>query len=247
MLHRARADGVLTNHRRALWYALALLAACVLSLVAVGRHPLGSSPTMTTVPFVGRFDGSVYRWMDDIRTPPLTLLFRFLNVAGGGIITIPLRAIVSVYLLARRWWRKATAFLLTWVLSEIGLTTLKAYFHRARPLDPLVGTKGYSFPSGHAVAGAAVAVGLVLALFPAGERRKWEWAAAAFAFVMAFSRVYLNAHWFSDAAAGVLLGSGIAIFCAVLVTEIRDIALRRAGVTVAEQVAQDPEAAAPPV
>jgi undecaprenyl-diphosphatase len=238
---------VLTNHRRALWYALGLLAACVLALVAVGRHPLGTPPTVTTVPFVGRFDDSMYRWMDDIRTGPLTLLFRFLNVAGGGVVTIPLRAVVSAYLLVHRWWRKAAAFLLTWLLSEIGLTLLKAYFHRARPLDALVETRGFSFPSGHAVAGAAVAVGIVLALFPAGERRRWEWAAAGFAFVMAFSRVYLNAHWFSDVVAGVLLGSGIAIGCAVLVTEIRDVALRRAGVTVAEQVAEDPEAAAPPV
>jgi membrane-associated phospholipid phosphatase len=237
---------VLTNHRRALWYALGLLAACVLSLVAVGRHPLGAAPTMTTVPFVGRFDASMYRWMDDVRAAPLTILFRFLNVAGGGIVTIPLRAIVSIYLLARRWWRRATAFLLTWLLSEVSLTYLKAYFHRARPLDPLVSIKGYSFPSGHAVAGAAVAVGIVLALFPAGERRRWEWTAAGFAFVMGLSRVYLNAHWFSDVVAGVLLGSGIAIACAVLVTEIRDIALRRAGVTVTDQVAQDPEAAAPP-
>ncbi len=238
---------MLTNHRRALWYALGLLAACVLSLWAVGRHPLGADPTITTVPFVGHLDASMYRWMDDIRTPPLTVLFRFLNVAGGGLVTIPLRASVSIYLLIRRWWRKATAFMLTWALSELTLTYLKDYFHRGRPLDPLVITKGYSFPSGHAVAGAAVAVGLVLAFFPAGERRRWEWAAAAFAFVMAFSRVYLNAHWFSDVVAGVLLGSGIAIACAVLVTEIRDVALRRAGVSVAEQVADDPEAAAPPV
>lgn len=238
---------MLTNHRRALWYALGLLAACVLSLWAVGRHPLGADPTLTTVPFVGHLDASMYRWMDDIRTPPLTALFRFLNVAGGGLVTIPLRASVSVYLLIRRWWRKAAAFMLTWALSEVALTYLKAYYHRGRPPDPLVITKGYSFPSGHAVAGAAVAVGIVLAFFPAGERRKWEWAAAAFAFVMAFSRVYLNAHWFSDVVAGVLLGSGIAIACAVLVTEIRDVALRRAGVSVAEQVAEDPEAAAPPV
>jgi undecaprenyl-diphosphatase len=238
---------VLTNHRRALWYSLGLLAACVLALVAVGRHPLGAPPTATSVPFVGHLDDSMYRWMDDIRTPLLSALFRFLNVAGGGLVTIPLRAVVSVYLLFRRYWRKATAFMLTWALSEIVLTYLKTYFHRGRPLDPLVVTKGFSFPSGHAVAGAAVAVGLVLAFFPPGMRRRWEWAAAGFAFVMGFSRVYLNAHWLSDVVAGVLLGSGIAIGCAVLVTEIRDVALRRAGVTVAEQVAEDPEAAAPPV
>ena len=238
---------MLTNHRRALWYALGLLAACVLSLVAVGRHAPGTSATVTTFPFVGRFDASMYRWMDDLRVGPLTLLFRFLNAAGGGIVTIPLRAVVSAYLVFRRWWRRAAAFILTWIASEIALTALKAYFHRLRPTHPLVLTTGFSFPSGHAVAGAAVAVGIVLAFFPAGERRRWEWVAAGFAFVMAFSRVYLNAHWFSDVVTGVLLGSGIAIGSAVLVTEIRDVALRRQGVTVAEQIAEDPEVAEPPV
>ena len=237
---------MLTNHRRALWYALGLLVACVLALAAVGRHPAGTPPTVTTVSFVGAFDASVYRWMDDIRVAPLTLLFRFLNVAGGGIVTIPLRTVVTAYLALRRRWRKTAAFALTWITSEIALTVLKIYFHRGRPELPLVITRGFSFPSGHAVAGAAMAVGIVLAFFPAGERRRWEWVAAAFAFVMAFSRVYLNAHWFSDVAAGVLLGSGIAIGFAVLVTEIRDHVLRRRGVSVAEQIAHDPEAAAPP-
>jgi membrane-associated phospholipid phosphatase len=238
---------VLTNHRRALWYALGLLVACVLFLLAVGRSATGAPPTVTVFAPVGCLDASMYRWMDDIRVGPLTIVFRFLNVAGGGIVTIPLRTIVSAYLLVRRWWRKAAAFILTWIVSEMALTALKATFHRARPLQPLVGTTGFSFPSGHAVAAAAVGVGIVLAFFPAGERRRWEWVAAGFAFVMAFSRVYLNAHWFSDVVAGVLLGSGIAIVSAVLVTEIRDIALRRRGVTVAEQLAQDPEAAEPPV
>jgi undecaprenyl-diphosphatase len=69
-------------------------------------------------------------------------------------------------------------------------------------------------------------VSLVLVLMPPGpDRRRWEWAAVAFAFVMASSRVYLGAHWLSDVVAGVLLGSGVALGVAALATELRDRAL----------------------
>jgi membrane-associated phospholipid phosphatase len=220
---------MLADHRRAFVWSLMLLAGCVASLFAVGRHPPELAP-LTTVPFIGRFDASVSNWVGDIRNTPLTWISRFLNVIGGGVVTIPLRAIVTLYLLFRRWWLRAAAFATTWALSEISLTWLKAYFHRGRPPGPLVTTTGYSFPSGHAVAAAATAVALVLALMAAGpRRRRWEWIAIGFTFVMALSRVYLRAHWFSDTVAGVLLGAGIAIFVFATATEIRDLVFREKG------------------
>lgn len=218
---------MLDDHRRALWFALALLASLVFVLVAVGRHPPPVAP-QTSLPFVGRFDQQIYDAVDHIRVTPLTWLFRFLNVVGGGVVTIPLRAIASIYLLAHKWWRRASAFIVTWAVSELVLTLLKSWFHRDRPLAGLVTTIGYSFPSGHATAGAATAVAMVLAFLPAGAtRRKWEWIAVAFASVMALSRVYLNAHWFSDVVAGVLLGSGIALGTFALANEIATLVLGR--------------------
>ncbi len=211
---------MLTNHRRAFWYSIGLLGVCALSLVVVGRHPPSVAPA-TTVPFVGRFDASMYTWMDDIRNAPTTVLARALNFVGGGVVTIPLRAAASLILLLRRRWQQLSAFILTWVASETLLAVMKAYFHRGRPPGALVSTSGYSFPSGHAVASAATAVALVLVFLPPGhDRRKWEWIAVAFVFVMALSRVYLDAHWFSDAVAGVLLGAGIAFGAAALATEV---------------------------
>jgi len=135
---------------------------------------------------------------------------------------------VAVWLLFRTRWRAFATWVITWAAAELIVSAAKTFFHRGRPPNPLVEVVGFSFPSGHAVAGAAIAVALVLVLMSAGPaRRRWELAAIAFAFVMAMSRVYLNAHWFSDVVAGVLLGAGVALGTAGVVTEIRDVALRR--------------------
>jgi len=217
---------MLANHRRAFVWSLALLACCVASLFFVGRHPPAAAP-LTTVGFVGRFDTTMYGWMVDVRNAWLTGICKVLNVIGGGVVTIPVRVAAVLVLAFRRRWARFLAFAMTWATSEIVLTTLKSWFHRGRPPFSLVLTSGFSFPSGHAVAAAATSVALVLAFFPAGERRRrWEWLAVTFAFVMSMSRVYLAAHWFSDVVAGTLLGAGIAIFWAAAVTEFRDLLFR---------------------
>jgi undecaprenyl-diphosphatase len=218
---------VLRNHRRTFLHALALLGAMGLVFFAVGRHPPEAAPT-TTVVFVGDVDLAVYRAMDDIRNLVLTGLARALNLLGAGLVTIPLRILVAAFLAWRRRWRAFAVWVLTWATAELLLEVAKDFFHRGRPFDPLVETVGFSFPSGHAVAGASIAVALVLVAFPAGpERRRWEWLAVGFAFVMAFSRVYLRAHWLSDVVAGVLLGTGVALGVAATVTEIRHHVLGR--------------------
>jgi len=214
----------LTNHRRALLYSFLLLLAMALIFIGVGRHP-GLPGTTTTWAWIGRFDGRVYDWVQQYRYSFVTTLAKGLNFIGSGLITIPLRIIVALYLAFRRRWRYFAAWVLTWAAAEIILQLAKNWFDRTRPPAPLVLTSGPSFPSGHAVATASIAVALVLALMHAGpERRKWEVLAASVAFVMALSRVYLNAHWFTDTVAGVLLGTGIALGATALISEILHLA-----------------------
>jgi undecaprenyl-diphosphatase len=219
---------VLTNHRRALIWSVVLAGALLFVFAAVGRHPPSEAPA-TTVPFVGRWDESVFHFMDDVRDAILTGIAKVLSFLGSGVVTIPLRTVVAGWLTFRRHWRALVAWLLTWGFAELALAAAKPFFHRGRPPMPLVDTVGYSFPSGHAVAGASIGVALVLVLLQPGPRRRgWELGAAGFAFAMALSRVYLNAHWFSDVVAGVLLGTSVALGTAAIVTEVRDVWLRRA-------------------
>jgi undecaprenyl-diphosphatase len=66
-------------------------------------------------------------------------------------------------------------------------------------------------------------VAAVIALLPEGPKRyAWGAAAVAFSMVMGLSRAYLGAHWLSDAVAGVLLGTTVALGTALVVHVIRE-------------------------
>jgi membrane-associated phospholipid phosphatase len=82
---------------------------------------------------------------------------------------------------------------------------------RARPYAAMTGvhllvdrTTDFSFPSDHATAVGAVAVGLLF------TSRRWGMIAALLAVVMAFARVYVGAHYPGDVVAGLALGAAVA-------------------------------------
>jgi len=63
----------------------------------------------------------------------------------------------------------------------------------------------------------------VLVLVPPGRARwRWEVRAVIFSFVMALSRVYLQAHWLSDTVAGALLGGGLALGWPAVLQAVRN-------------------------
>ena len=205
---------MLLNHRRALRLVAGLLIATgiVFTLVAWDA----------TADDVQRMDDAFLDVMVRIRLTPLVWLCEALSLAGGVWVNWPLRVIAVVALLRRRRLLQCGAFVLAVVTSELLIGTLKVLYARPRPLGSLVETSGYSFPSGHAVAGAVTAVGLVLVLLPPGRARwAWEFRAACFATLMSLSRTYLGAHWLSDVVAGGLLGTSIAVGWPAVLQEAR--------------------------
>ncbi len=139
---------------------------------------------------------------------------RALKVLGSGLVMVPLRIAVAIWLGVRRRRYDLAAWLLAWALADLLTFVLKPAIDRVRP----DGSDATSFPSAHAKTAAQVAFGLVLVLTsPWRTRITWWLLAVAWTVVMAASRTILDEHWLSDVVAGSLLGVGCAIGVAALV------------------------------
>ena len=168
-------------------------------------------------------DDAFLRWIVSLRIGWLTVVAHVFNLIGLTYVMAPIRLGIAGWLaIRRRWWHFA-AFVSAILVSEVAIGTLKALYDRPRALGSLVETSNASFPSGHAVAASVTAVAAVIALVPEGPRRyRWGAAAVGFSFLMGLSRTFLGAHWLSDAIAGVLLGTTIALGTALIVHRIRE-------------------------
>ena len=166
--------------------------------------------------FVQGVDVVVHQLAVDLEFSPAVRMAVGLDFLGGTWVTVPVMILVGAYLAWRRRWEGVMYWGLSMLVSQILIGTTKAAYERSRPPLSLVETTGFSFPSGHAVAGAAIVIALVIVLVPAGlRRRNLEMLAAAFAVIMGLSRVYLRTHWLSDVVAGVALGAAVALGVAV--------------------------------
>jgi membrane-associated phospholipid phosphatase len=149
--------------------------------------------------------------MVSLRTEPAVDVGKVLSVAFGTAVLVPVRIAVTVVLAVRRHWAALGAWLATLVASELCVGPLKALVDRPRPPGPLIHTSGASYPSGHAIASAVTAIGVVMALTSGRRRLHWMVAAVCLATLVALSRTYLSAHWLTDVAGGSLLGAGLAL------------------------------------
>ena len=206
---------MLVDARRGLAVSCLLLAGAVL-VTALVVLP-------ATRPAVQAVDDVVWRWAGDVQNGPATAFAEAFAVLGSAYVNWPLRIAALLLIAWRRHWLRLAAFALAVVTSELFIGPVKGAVGRSRPPGALIETTAASFPSGHAIAGAVTAVGLVLVLAPPGPARwRWEVRAAVFGAVMALSRVYLRAHWLSDTVAGALLGAGLALGVPALLMAVRE-------------------------
>lgn len=119
-------------------------------------------------------------------------------------------------------WRRHTGLALGWLLALGGNALLnpmlKNIFARARPVHEhgLAFEDGYSFPSGHS-SGSMVVYGMLLYLALRLLPPRWHapavMAAIAVILTTACSRIFLQVHFASDVAAGLLSGGTWLLVC----------------------------------
>ena len=181
--------------------ALALLGA-VLTVVVLTRASFDT---------VQRLDEDFRQAMVSLRWGPAVAVCKVLSAAFGTYVLWPVRALVTIVIAVRRRWLALTAWVCTVLLSEAVIGPVKALVDRPRPPGGLIDTSGASYPSGHAIASAVTAIGVVMALTSGRRRLHGMVVAVLVTTAVAFSRPYLSAHWLSDVVGGALIGAGLAL------------------------------------
>ncbi len=167
-----------------------------------------------------RSDQAVSAYLQSLRTPLIDHLMIGITMLGDGLVLAPI-AIVLVGVIAwHRRWKLAGIVAMAFAGATIFVPTMKILIHRARPMELYQGADGFSFPSGHATLSAAI-VGITFLVCSHELKPRARLAAfvlgAGLIVMIAFSRLYLRAHWPSDVFAGVLFGVSLTFLLAWLI------------------------------
>ena len=141
------------------------------------------------------------RWGDDVMVTVTQL--------GSAYVMIPLVVVVGAWFAITRRFRTLAYWIAAATFAEVLVWMLKVALARARPPTAYAAIDEYSFPSGHAALGMVVFGFLAFLLGhgkPVWQQTAYALCAAGIAVLVAFSRLYLGAHWISDVIASFGLG-----------------------------------------
>ena len=194
----------------------------------VGLTVLVADPRTRAV--LQRVDDRWYALIQRNRSDRRTAASQALRIAFGTTLDWSARVAVTGVLVKQRRWQALAGWATTIALGEVCIGPVKSVVRRERPPDSLGPTTQSSYPSGHALAAATTAPGIVLALMRPGPwRQRALGGAIGLAATTALSRTDLNAHWLSDCVGGFCLGTGFAMTVPPAVNAVSAVLRRRSG------------------
>jgi membrane-associated phospholipid phosphatase len=164
-------------------------------------------------------DEHVAQWLHGQATPVLTQVMRTVSKLHNTMAMIIMTLVFAAVLIAKRHWWWLVSLILAVPGGMLLNVSLKHAFQRARPsFDlPLVSLHTYSFPSGHTVTSTlfyGILAAFIISATTSRTARVWA-VLAAFSMVIlvAFSRLYLGAHYLSDVLAAMAVGLAWLALC----------------------------------
>ena len=161
------------------------------------------------------FDDALLWQAHALSGPTLDRFFVVVSALGYQWGVVPADIALTLGLLAARRWREATFAGVSLGGSALLNMATKQFFQRDRPAlwESIAPEHTFSFPSGHAMGSATLAMVVVLLCW----HTRWRWLAVAlatlFALLVGASRIYLGVHYPSDIlggfAAGIAWVSGV--------------------------------------
>jgi undecaprenyl-diphosphatase len=156
-------------------------------------------------------DSAIYHMLQELRTAPGDAVMIAITELGDTTVVAAVTLVVLLWLMWKRAWRTAAYWLIAIAGASALNSAIKVALHRARPGELLSsGWSAFSFPSGHSTVNV-VLYGFLAFLIARDLHPAWRLmvalGAALLIFLIASSRLYLGAHWFSDVIGGLAFGS----------------------------------------
>lgn len=181
----------------------ALAVTALIAFLHVMSSVFGQSALIDT-------DLSIHNMMQSLRNAPGDEIMTMVTMLGDGAVMIVVGLAIVLWLLWRREWRIAVAAFVTILAARLFVPLMKLWLQRPRPVELSGLPEVFSFPSGHTTF-ATVTLGVFAVLVTHGLR-SWGkavvFAAVGIAVIaIAYSRIYLGAHWMTDVLGGFLFGA----------------------------------------
>lgn len=157
------------------------------------------------------FNTAVETAMSHFRTPLLTSVMLLITNVGSPFVLSMLSVVLGIILVLNRDTYDTLLYIVAILISIVSFVMMKNSLGIARPLDSLIAElSGWSFPSGHATVATAFffITGYSFFSWPKSWSLKISLVTLCIiaASLVAFSRVYLGAHFAIDVLAGIALG-----------------------------------------
>lgn len=198
---------VFKSHRWLIWFFICFVLGGFIILTSEVREALAGEKE-----WIGTIDQQLLAFVVGHRTHALNgVAIDFTALGSAAGLSTLILFFCAFFFLDKKW--PLILHMLLAVAGAGGLTAaLKSYFERSRPDISLrlVDVQGFSYPSGHSLASAAIyftCAILVARHFRELPARLTIWVFfLALIVIIGLTRIYLGVHFFSDVLAGIMMG-----------------------------------------